>query len=192
MPAPRILAFAASTRRESFNRKLIRVAAQGAREAGGEVTLLELGDYNVPLYNGDDEKASGPPESVRKLTEMFKAHQGFLVSSPEYNGGMPGLLKNLLDWISRPVPGDAPFLPFANKPAAIMAASPGAFGGARMLPSLRQYLSHLQMLVIPQMHGLVKAGEAFDESGNLKDAKIDARVKELGAAVVKLAAKLNP
>lgn len=190
MSAPRILAFAASTRRESFNRRLIRVAAAGARAAGAEVTLLELGDYDVPIYNGDAEAEHGAPSDVRKLVDIFKANQGFLISSPEYNAGFPGLLKNLLDWISRPIPGDPPFAPFANKPAAIMGASNGAFGAVRMLPALRAYLSHIQMLVIPQVYGLAKAADAFDETGGLKDPKADAAVKGLGERVAKLAAKL--
>jgi NAD(P)H-dependent FMN reductase len=188
--AARILAFAASTRRESFNRKLIRVAAQGAREAGAEVTLLELGEYPVPIYNGDDEKEKGLPPVVRKLEELFRSHNGYLVSSPEYNGGMPGLLKNTLDWLTRPGIDGAPFGMFTDKPVAIMAASPGRFGGARMLPLLRQYLGHLQMLVLPQLYGLAKAGEAFDDDGRLKDSKIEGIVKGLGEKVAKLAAKL--
>lgn len=192
MPTPKILAFAASLRRESWNRKLIRVAAEGARQAGAEVTLLDLNDYPLPMYHGDEEAgAGGPPEHARKLYDIVKAHDAFLVSSPEYNGTYPGLLKNMLDWLSRPNgSGDKPFSIFANKPAAIMGASPGAFGGVRMLPSLRLLLSHFQMLVIPQQHALAKAGEAFDDQGNLRDDKVAATVKGLGERVAKLAAKL--
>ena len=187
----RILAFAASTRRESFNRRLIRVAAQGARDAGADVTLLELIEFPVPIFSADDEKEHGLPEPVRKLAEVFKAHDGFLISSPEYNTGFPGLLKNMLDWLTRPGVGGPAFSLFANKPAAIMAASPGRFGGVRMLPLLCQYLSHLQMLVIPQMYGLALAEEALNEDGSLKDAKAAATVQGLGEKVAKLAARLG-
>lgn len=187
---PKILAFAASTRRDSWNRKLIRVAVQGARDAGAEVTLLELIDYPVPVYNADDEKEHGLPENVAKLAELFRAHEGFLISSPEYNNGYPGLLKNMLDWLSRPGVGGPPLSLFANKPAAIMAASPGKFGGVRMLPQLRQYLSVLQMLVVPQVYGLGLADQAFNDDGTLKDPKVDSAVKALGERVTTLAGKL--
>lgn len=190
MPAPKILAFSASTRKESWNRKLIRVAAQGATAAGAEVTVLDLAEFSLPIYNGDDEAANGMPAIARKLFDVFKTHQGFLISSPEYNGGFPGMLKNHLDWLTRPIQGEKPFAAFANKPAAIMAASPGAFGGIRMLPSLRHYLSHLQMIVLPQQHALAKAAEAFDDAGNLKDEKAAASVKGLGERVAKMAGAL--
>jgi chromate reductase len=187
---PKILAFAASTRRDSWNRKLIRVAAQGAQDAGADVTLLELIEYPVPIYNADDEKEHGLPGNVAKLAEIFRAHEGFLISSPEYNNGYPGLLKNMLDWLSRPGVGGPPLSLFANKPCAIMAASPGKFGGVRMLPQLRQYLNVLQMLVIPQVYGLALADQAFNEDGTMKDPKADTAVKALGERVAKLVVKL--
>ncbi|MBK8207088.1 MAG: NAD(P)H-dependent oxidoreductase [Planctomycetes bacterium] len=186
----RILAFAGSLRKGSWNKKLVRVAVQGAREAGAEVTVLEIEDYPLPLYDGDLEAASGLPEHVRKLKDLFKAHHGFLISSPEYNGGIPGVLKNLTDWLSRPREGEKPFEIFANKPAAAMAASPGDLGGNRMLPTLRAHMLHMQMLVIPQTFGLAKAAEAFDETGLLKDAKASDAVKNLGRRVAELAARL--
>lgn len=186
----RILAFAGSLRKGSWNKKLVRVAAQGARDAGAEVTVLEIEDYTLPLYDGDLEAVSGLPENVGKLKDLFKAHHGFLISSPEYNGGMPGVLKNLTDWLSRPREGEKPFEIFANKPAAAMAASPGALGGNRMLPTLRAHMLHMQMLVIPQTFGLGKAAEAFDDAGGLKDAKVSESVKNLGRRVAELAARL--
>lgn len=188
---PRILAFAASLRAASWNRKLVHVAADGAKAAGAEVTILDLKQYPVPVYDGDLEAAEGLPGNVHKLKDLFKAHDGFLISSPEYNAGFPGMLKNLTDWLSRPREGEKPFEIFAGKPVAAMAASPGAIGGVRMLASLRAHLLHLQMLVIPQTYGLGKAAEAFDEAGNLKDPKIDATVKALGARVAELASKLK-
>jgi NAD(P)H-dependent FMN reductase len=128
---------------------------------------------------------------VAKLAEIFRAHDGFLISSPEYNNGYPGLLKNMLDWLSRPGVGGPALSLFANKPAAVMAASPGKFGGVRMLPLLRQYLNVLQMLVIPQVYGLSLAEEAFAEDGSLKDSKAAAAVKALGERVAKLATMLG-
>ena len=189
--APKVLAFAASLRAASWNRKLVHVAADGAKAAGAEVTILDLKQYPVPVYDGDLEAAEGLPGNVHKLKDLFKAHDGFLISSPEYNAGFPGMLKNLTDWLSRPREGEKPFEIFAGKPVAAMAASPGAIGGVRMLASLRAHLLHLQMLVIPQTYGLGKAAEAFDESGALKDPKIDGTVKALGARVAELAARLK-
>lgn len=188
---PKVIALAASLRRDSWNKKLVRVAASGAAAAGAEITILDLHDYLLPAYNADDEDSSGLPENARRLAEVFKAHQGLLIASPEYNGGFPGHLKNTFDWLSRPQAGEKPFGMFANKPAAIMAASPGAFGGIRMLPALRQMLSHFQFLVIPQQQALPKASEAFDPEGTLKDPKIAAAVRALGERVAVLAAKLS-
>jgi len=186
-----ILAFAGSLRAGSWNKKLIRVAAQGAREAGAELNLIDLKDYPLPLYDGDLEADKGLPENVHKLKDACKHADGFLVASPEYNAGFSGVLKNLTDWLSRPREGEKPFEIFAMKPAAAMAASPGALGGNRMLASLRGHLLHLQMLVIPQTYGLSKAAEAFDAEGNLQDPKVEAKVKELGRIVAELAAKLR-
>jgi chromate reductase, NAD(P)H dehydrogenase (quinone) len=190
MPA-RILAFAASLRKGSWNKKLIRIAAQGAREAGAEVTLIQMEDFPLPVYDADLEAAQGLPENVHKLKDLFKAHDGFLISSPEYNGNIPGPLLNTTNWLSRPREGEKPFEIFESKPVAAMAASPGALGGNRMLPLLRGHLLHMHMLVIPKVYGLAKAAEAFDEEGRLKDPKIEATVKGLGAAVAALAARLT-
>lgn len=189
---PRVLAFAASLRKKSWNKKLVRVAAQGAREAGAEVTVLELEDYPLPVYNADDEAAHGLPENVIRLKQIFREHDAFLISCPEYNGGYPGMFKNLLDWLSRKTPGEERGLDaFSYKPVAVMAATPGALGGNRMIATLRGLLLHLQMLVIPEVHGLGRAAEAFDEQGNLKDPKVEAAIKNLGRKVTEIAAKLR-
>lgn len=191
MTTPKLIVFAGSARKGSWNKKLAQVASSMARDAGAAVTLLDLADYPLPIMDEDVEAADGLPANALKLKDLFKAHDGFLVSSPEYNAGFPGMLKNLTDWLSRPRDGEKPFEIFASKPVAAMAASPGAIGGVRMLASLRAHLLHLQMLVIPQTYGLGKAAEAFDEAGNLKDPKIDATVKALGARVAELAARLK-
>ena len=100
--APRLLAFAGSLRQGSYNRRLIHVLADGARAAGAEVTLIELRDYALPLYDGDIE-SEGMPQAVRALQALMARHDGLLISTPEYNGSMPALVKNTLDWISRRV-----------------------------------------------------------------------------------------
>ncbi|MCA8916626.1 MAG: NAD(P)H-dependent oxidoreductase [Planctomycetes bacterium] len=188
---PKILAFAGSLRKGSWNKKLVRAAAEGAREAGADVTVVDLKDYPMPIYDGDDEAANGLPENALKLIDLFTTHDGYLIASPEYNSGYSAVLKNLIDWTSRPREGFKPFDAWKGKPVAIMAASPGARGGIRMLPHLRDLLSNIQFLVLPGMFGLANANEAFDADGNLKDEKTAGIVKGLGRAVVEMAGKLK-
>ena len=102
-PAPRLLAFAGSLREASYNRRLIPVLAEGAGTAGAQVSLIELRDFPLPVYDGDIE-AAGMPDNVRLLQQLLREHDGLLISTPEYNGSMPALVKNTLDWISRRMP----------------------------------------------------------------------------------------
>lgn len=176
----KILAFAGSTRRDSWNRKLVQAAAATARSSGAEVTLLDLQDYPMPLYNGDLEIQDGLPDNALRLKTLFKAHDALLIASPEYNSSMPPLLKNTLDWVSREWQGESGLLPYQNKVAAIMAASPGALGGIRMLPHLRQILNTLGVLVLPGQFSLAHADTAFDETGALQSpARLHSLVLEL-------------
>src|SRR5262245_35742367 len=108
MSMPKILAFAGSTRTESYNKKLVRIAAAGARQAGAEVTLIDLRDLPLPLFDEDLESSEGLPPNARRLKDLFLAHHGLLISAPEYNSSISGVLKNAIDWVSRPVPGEAP------------------------------------------------------------------------------------
>jgi NAD(P)H-dependent FMN reductase len=178
---PKILAFAGSIRHDSWNRKLIRSAVDATRAAGGDVTLIDLADYPLPLYSGDLEDRDGLPDNAQRLKALFKAHDAFLIASPEYNSSMPPLLKNTLDWVSREWQGESGLVPYQNKIAAILAASPGAFGGMRMLPHLRQILNTLGVLVLPGQFSLPHADKAFDEeNGALKSpARLHALVLEL-------------
>src|SRR5262245_29509779 len=104
-PRPKVLAFAGSARKQSLNKRLVQVAAEGARRAGAEVTLIDLKDYPLPLYDGDLEAGEGLPQNARRLRELMLGHDGFLISSPEYNGSLSPLLKNVIDWCSRSVDG---------------------------------------------------------------------------------------
>jgi NAD(P)H-dependent FMN reductase len=124
---PKILAFAGSTREASYNKKLVKIAAEGARAAGAEVTYVDLRDLPMPLFDEDLEAKEGLPENVLKFKELMMAHQGFLITSPEYNGSITPLLKNAIDWASRPLPEEPPFALscFRDKVAALMSASPG-------------------------------------------------------------------
>ena len=175
----KILAFAGSTRRDSLNRKLIQVATAIAQAAGAEVTLLDLNDYPLPLYNGDLEAKEGVPVAALRLKEVFKAHDALMLASPEYNSSIPPLLKNTLDWVSREWQGESGLLPYQNKLAAIMAASPGALGGMRMLPHLRQILNTLGVMVLPGQFSLAHADQAFDQTGLKSPQRLESLIQEL-------------
>jgi NAD(P)H-dependent FMN reductase len=191
MPAPRILAFAGSTRTESFNKKLVRIAVAGARSAGGDVTLVDLRDYPMPLYDGDLEAAQGHPDKARELKTLFLAHDGLLLSAPEYNSSITGVLKNTIDWLSRPVPNEAPLAAFTGKVAVLMSASPGALGGLRGLVHVRSILGNIGVIVLPDQIAVSRAGEAFDDKGQLKDAKQQAGIAGLGAKLAGFLQKLK-
>lgn len=186
---PRILAFSGSLRRDALNRKLITVAADATRAAGSEVTLLDLADYPLPLYDGDLEARDGLPANALRLKALFKAHDAFLIASPEYNSSIPPVLKNTIDWVSREWQGESGLVPYQGKVAALLAASPGQFGGARMLPHLRQVLSALGVLVLPGQFTLSHADTAFDpENGALKSP---ARLHDLLVELVNTTAALT-
>lgn len=191
MAKPRILGFAGSLRRDSWNKKLVRQALEGALQADAETDYLDLKDYPLPVYDGDDEAENGLPANAVKLKEIFKAADGMLISCPEYNSGYSGALKNAIDWVSRPMEGEKPLEHFRDKPVAVMAASPGAKGGMRMLPTLRLLLSNIGMIVLPQNYGLAQANKAFDDEGRLVDPKVDKVIKGLGENVTKMVMALQ-
>jgi len=188
---PRILAFASSTRRESFNKKLVAIAAQGAREAGAEVTLIDLKDFPLPLFDQDLEAEQGMPENGKKLKKLFIDHDGLLIASPEYNSSFPAVLKNAIDWVSRPAPGEPSLVAFRGKVAILMSAGPGALGGLRGLVHLRSILGNLGVIVLPDQIALAKAHEAFQPDGSLVDAKRQAGVEGLGKTLASFLAKLK-
>src|SRR5690348_4723633 len=137
---PRILAFAGSTSRDSFNKRLVPIAAKGARDAGAEVTLIDLKDFPLPLFDQDLEAEQGMPDNGTKLKKLFIDHDGLLIASPEYNSSITGVLKNAIDWVSRPAPGEPPLVAFTGKVSVLMSASPGALGGLRGLVHVRSIL----------------------------------------------------
>jgi NAD(P)H-dependent FMN reductase len=185
-----ILAFAGSTRTQSWNKKLIRLGADAARRAGAEVSLIDLRDFAMPLYDGDLEAAQGLPPAARELKRLMVEHDGLLLSCPEYNSSISGVLKNAIDWVSRPQAGEPPAPAFRGKLASLLAASPGNLGGIRALFTVRQVLTVLGTFVLPTQFGLARAAEAFDEHGELKDPthckSVDAVVNELVATLGKL------
>lgn len=194
MPTPKLLAFAGSLRRDSFNKRLVKIAADGARAAGAEVTFIDLADYPMPIYDGDLEAQSGLPEHARRFREALKSHNGLLIASPEYNSSVSAALKNAIDWTSRPdskIPNEPGLVAFAGKTAAIMSASPGALGGLRGLVHLRAILGNIQVLVLPDQLAINTAHEAFNPDGSLKDAKKTEQAHKLGAKLAHTVAKLH-
>ena len=181
----RVLAFSGSARKESLNRKFLAVAAQAVREAGGEVTLLDLNDYVLPLYHGDLEEAQGMPANAVQLIELIKSHQALLVASPEYNSMITPLLKNTLDWCTR-----ADDNPFEGKVAAVISASPGALGAVRSLVMAQQLLLKLGCQVVPGQVFLPQAHQAFAESGDLKEARPKKSLKDLAEALIRHTSRL--
>lgn len=188
--SPRILAFAGSTRKESFNKKLVQIAANGAREAGAEVTVIDLKDYPLPLFDQDLEAADGLPENVMKLKKLFLDHHGLVIASPEYNSSITAVLKNTIDWISRPAPGESSLAAFQGKVASLVSASPGALGGLRGLVHLRSILGNIGVIVLPDQIAVPKSHEAFDGDGSLKDAKQQANVQNIGKKLAETVRKL--
>jgi chromate reductase, NAD(P)H dehydrogenase (quinone) len=190
VPTSKILAFAGSLRTDSFNKKLVQIAVAGARAAGAEVTLIDLRDFPMPVYDGDIEAAQGLPENARKLKELFLAHHGLLLSCPEYNSSITAVLKNTIDWVSRPLPGEASLAAFDGKVAALMAASPGSLGGLRGLVHVRSILGNIKVIVLPDQVAVMKADQAFAPDGKLKDDKQQAAVEALGAKLTRTLQKL--
>ncbi len=188
---PQVLAFAGSTRRESYNKKLVKIAAAGARQAGAEVTEIDLRDFTLPVFDEDLEREQGLPENARKLKNLFIRSDGFLISAPEYNSSVTAVFKNSIDWVSRPVPGEPPLAGFTGKGAALMSASPGALGGLRGLVHVRSILGNIGVLVMPQQIAVPKAFEAFQDSGALRSAEQQQSVEKLGASLAELLKKLR-
>jgi chromate reductase len=167
----KLLFLSGSIRKDSLNKKLAKNAVELAKKIGGaEITYIDLADFDMPIYNGDLEDASGLPENAKKLKNLFIEHDGFFIASPEYNSSISGLLKNSLDWISRPEKSDSGSLvAFTGKVAAISAASIGGLGGIRGLVHLRSMLTNIFTIVVPQQLTIPAATNEFDAEGKLSE-----------------------
>lgn len=190
----KLLVFAGSTRTGSWNRKLAAVAAGLARAAGADVTHLELGDFDVPMYNADLE-SRGTPADVMRLKEITAAHPAWIICTPEYNASYPALLKNTLDWISSPVKGDPvwsdEFRSTRGKVVGVLSASPGSLGGLRSQSHLVPLLFNLQCWVAPKTFALARAADAFDAEGALVREAARHSVQAVIDQVLLAAGRLN-
>jgi len=189
---PKILAFAGSTRRESWNKKLIRVAAKGAEDAGAAVTLVDLADFPMPMYDGDLEVQKGIPEKGREFKKLLREHHGFLMSCPEYNSSVSGVLKNAIDWASRREGDEKPLECFRGKLVCLMSASPGRLGGLRGLVHVRAILGNIGCIVLPSQVAVPSANDAFDPEGRLRDGGLREQVENLGSELARVISRLVP
>ena len=145
----------------------------------------------MPLYDGDLETQQGLPDNAKTFKQLLLAHAGLLISAPEYNSGISGVLKNAIDWASRSTPGEAPLACFVGKTVALMSASPGGLGGLRSLVHVRSILGNIHVLVLPDQVAVPRAHEAFNSDGALKDPKQQASIEKLGRDLAEILMKLN-
>ncbi len=191
----KLLVFAGSTREKSFNRRLARVTATMAAASGAQVTHIELGDFDVPMYNADLE-ARGTPPDVMRLKQLTYEHPAWIICTPEYNASYPALLKNTLDWISSPVKSDPvwndDFRSSRGKVVGVLSASPGGLGGLRSQSHLAPLLLNLHCWIAPKNFALGRAGDAFDEQGQLVNEAARSNVQGVIDQVLWAAARLAP
>ena len=188
----KIVAFAGSSRSGSYNKKLVAISAKAAESAGAEVSLLDLRDFPMPIFDEDYESEHGMPEYAGKFKQALVQSDGMLISSPEYNSGYSALLKNSLDWASRSESKDEPLLyAFSGKVAGLMSASPGPLGGLRGLVVLRMLLGNLGVSLLPRQITVPSAMDIFDDDGQLTDERRHKNVTRLGIELVELLGKLK-
>ena len=179
---PKILAFAGSLREHSLNKRVLQTAIKGAESAGAEVTEIDLRDYPMAIYNADEHQQNGFDENAARFQQILSEHDGLLIASPEYNGSVPGGLKNAIDWASRKSDKFGMVEVFKGKYAAIMTASPGAFGGIRCLAHLRGVLTIMFVNVLPVEIAVTFAAKKFEgDAAEMKDEKTKMILENLGA-----------
>ncbi len=193
MTTAHILAFAGSSRKDSWNRKVLEVAVAGARDAGANVTVANLADYAMPIYNADWHAENGVPPTMRELRKLMMAANGLLIASPEYNASLTPLLKNTIDWLSQDVGkekdenGNAPF---EGKIGGLMGASNGGFGTIRALPHVSYILSNLGVFMLPVV-AVPGVAKSFDENGVMTNERAKKMLSGLGARLAQTIVKLG-
>ncbi len=186
----RILAFAGSLRGSSYSKRVVQTALKGAELAGSEITFVDLKDFPMPIYDSDEEEASGLPENVLRFQELLANHDGFLIATPEYNGSITAALKNAIDWASRPGGQFQRSEIFTGKFAAIMTLSPGSFGGLRALSHLRGVLMSVGVNVLSAECAVSFVADKFDgDGGEMTDEKMKETLERLGASLAEVVEK---
>ena len=192
MPAIKILVIPGSLRTGSLNAKLAAAAVDELVRADAEVTRISLGDFPLPIYDGDLEALSGVPKQALNLKRMIGSHHGVLIVTPEYNSSLPPLVKNSIDWVSRVTDGQEPKgQVFRGRAFAIAAASNGRLGGTRCLEALRLVLSACRALVIPNQLALSHADDAYDEMDRLKHAADIAAMESMVRQLIDVAQQMK-
>ena len=166
----KLIAISGSIRVGSLNEKLVLLAIQFAKDKGIEAEYIDLRDYPLPIYNGDLDTPNARPRNVAKLKKIFVDSSKIIIASPENNASVSPLLKNVIDWVSRPDIGELPFAysAFRSKAVGLLSASPGSFAGIRGLNHLKEILNAVFAIVLPEQLCVAKAHEAFDENGKLR------------------------
>ena len=188
MHIPKIIAFAGSNRKNSINVNALKFAVAGAQAAGAEVTLLNLADFPLPIYDGDWHAEHGIPAPLLALHPQLVAADGLLIASPEYNASITPLLKNTIDWLSQSINGSAGNAAFLDKPTGLIGASAGAFGGVRALPHVATIFSNLGAIVLPIM-AVPHADKIGAYGGEVLNQRAVDGLKTLGARVAKFASR---
>ena len=189
---PRILAFAGSLREHSYNKRVLKTALKGAENAGAIVKFVDLRDYPMPIYDGDDHEQNGFPASALEFQELLSNYDGLMIASPEYNASLPAALKNAFDWASRKSDKFGLGEVFKGKVAAIMTASPGSFGGIRCLGHLHDVLTILLVNTLPSQIAVTFVGDKFDgNSEAMTDEKTRKILEDLGASLADMLKKTH-
>ena len=178
MAEVKVLAFSGSTRKDSYNKKLVEQAAEIARQKGAKVTVIDLKDYPMPFYDGDVETKQGLPSSAKKLRDLMIKSDAVIIASPEYNASISAVLKNTLDWTSRGEKAEYSPDAYQGKKFAIMSASPGGYGGVRALAHLRAIIEGVGGDVIKAQVAVPQAHTAFDAKGNLINVELKKKLEE--------------
>jgi Predicted flavoprotein len=188
----KILAFAGSFREKSLNRRVLKIAVEGARNAGAEVDIVDLRDYPMPIFDADEIEKTGFDMNALRFQELLSRYHGLIIASPEYNGSIPGGLKNAIDWASRKSGKFGLNEVFKDKCAAMITASPGGFGGIRCLGHMRGVLSIMGVNVLPSEIAVTFAAQKFDGDGDeITDEKTKALLEALGAALTYMLKKMR-
>lgn len=185
----RLLVIPGSTRKAAFSKQLAAAVAKSP-PVGATVTVVDLADHRMPLYDGDLEEAEGLPAGAVSLRDVVKQHDALLFVSPEYNSSIPAVLKNTIDWLSRPYKKEPDVAVWPGKVAGLLASSPGGLGGMRGLVHLRQILMNVGMQVVTEQFALGGAHEAFTEDGSLKSDRHRGSVDKVVGSVVRMARAL--
>ena len=186
MNTPKILAFAGSTRKESFNKRLAKIALLAADKAGAETTFIDLHDYDMPLYSEDLLAEHGMPDGVIAFKEMLKNHNGFLITSPEYNGSLTGTLKNAIDWGTIKADGEERMACWNGKIAGLLSASPGSLGGIRGLHHLRTILAGIGTFVLPNHLAVGNSTTNLQNDEQITDEKLQLQLESLTHEMVRV------